>query len=72
MQLTITIDDTASATRILEGVCTATKYDAGSGMTKADWVRKQIETYLKTTAYRGEARATADAIGSQINAIVVH
>lgn len=72
MTLTLTIDDSTEATRLVNNYCKATGYTAASGLTKADWVRKNISDYLKQLAKRGEIKQAAATIGTEIDAIVIH
>lgn len=69
MQITLTIADPNDATRLLNDLCSATKYDPGSGITKADWLKQQMALWLKQTAKRGEFKDTAAVISTAIDAI---
>lgn len=72
MTITITIDNAAEATRVLNGFCSGTNYDSASGITKADWMVQQLGLYVKQKAMQGEFKVTAASVKSDINAIVVH
>lgn len=72
MTLTITIDDAAQATRVINDYCVATNYDAASGKTKLQWAKEKIILYLKQTAARGEFVTDRDAIAAAIQAINIY
>ena len=60
MTVSLNIPD-ASATQIVEGVCAATGWTAGSGKTKAEWAKTMLGNWVKETAKRGlltQERAT--------------
>ena len=71
MTLTLTITDNVAGQRLVDDFCVATKWDAGSGITKADWVRQHVGEYLKLMAKRGEFKTAQVAIVSAIDAIVI-
>jgi hypothetical protein len=56
MTLTINIPD-AVAPQLVDGICTATNYDAASGKSKADWAKDQVIRTMKTLAANGAMRA---------------
>lgn len=72
MTLTLTIDDAAQATRILNDFCVATKYDPQSGITKADWMKQRLGFYMKQTAKSGEFNTAAATIKTELDAIVIY
>ena len=69
--LTLTINDNAEAQRLLDGYCIGSNYDPAGGLTKQDWVKKNLGEYLKLTALRGEFKESSDTITSELNAIVI-
>lgn len=71
MTLTLTIDDDAQATRLLNGFCAGTQYDPASGKTKAAWAKERLSDYMKVMAKRGEFKAAQATIVSEIDAVVV-
>lgn len=72
MTVTLTIDDPVQAQRVVDGLCVATRYDAGSGKTKAQWIKERMITYMKTLAARGESQATAETITGEVTSIVIY
>lgn len=70
MTLTITIADNTEAQRVLDGLCAATNYDPGSGITKGDWVKARLVEFLRTYTKRGENRINAIASSTAIDSIV--
>lgn len=69
--MTLTIADNVAAQRIVEGVCTATRYDPASGKTKAEWVKDQIADFLKRQARQGLVQTDAATITTELKAVVV-
>ena len=57
MTLTINIPDEV-APQIVDGICEATNYDAGSGKTKAVWAKEQVIAHLKRMATSGVMKST--------------
>jgi hypothetical protein len=55
MTLTINIPDEV-APQLVENICTATSYDAGSGKTKAQWAKEQLIRTLKNMAASGAVK----------------
>jgi hypothetical protein len=55
MNLTINIPD-AVAPQVIDGICTATNYDAASGKTKAQWAKEQVIKSVKTLATNGAVK----------------
>lgn len=70
MTLTITIADNTDAQRVLDGLCEATDYDAGSGQTKGEWMKDKIIQFLRSYAKRGENKINSVATSTAIDAIV--
>lgn len=69
MQINVNIPD-ASAQTVLDGVCTATGWQASSGVSQADWVQQQAANFIKGSAKRGllilaqaSTSAAVDAVG---------
>ena len=56
MILSINIPDDV-APQVVDGICAATNYDAGSGKTKAVWAKEQLIRTLKNLATSGAVRA---------------
>jgi SLT domain-containing protein len=71
MTLTITIANDTDATRLVNDFCDGTQYDAGSGLTKAQWIKARIVDYVRQMAKRGDYKTGAATISGQIDAIVV-
>lgn len=72
MTITLTIDNAAEAQRVLDGLCTASDYDPGSGLTKGQWVTQQLIKFLKLYAKRGENKTSAINTSAAIDAIVIY
>jgi hypothetical protein len=70
MTITLNIPD-AEATQIVNGICTATGYDAGSGKTKGQWAKEQLVALLKLTAKRGLLRESQQSIQSSIDGVSI-
>jgi hypothetical protein len=71
MTLTITIENATDATRLINDFCSATKWEASSGISKADWARDRIGDYIKQMAKRGEFKDAQVSIVSAIDAIAI-
>jgi len=56
MTLNINIPD-AVAPQLIDNICTATNYDAASGISKAQWAKDQMIRTLKQLAASGAAKA---------------
>ena len=67
MTLTINIPDNV-ATQVVDGVCAATNYDAGSGKTKAQWAKEQLIRTLKNMATSGAAKSTVTSTRATLDA----
>jgi hypothetical protein len=52
MIVSLNIPD-GSASQIVDGVCAATGWTAGSGKTKAEWAKGALANWAKETAKRG-------------------
>ena len=68
MTITLNIPD-ADAAQIVEGICAATGYDAGSGQTQAQWAKAQVVNLVKLTAKRGLWRASQTDINGTVDAV---
>lgn len=55
MTLNINIPD-AVAPQIIDGICSATNYDAASGKTKAQWAKEQLIRTMKAMATNGAVK----------------
>lgn len=68
MTLQINIPD-AIAPAVVDNICLATNWTAGSGKTKAQWAREQVILHVKrlnATGAQLAARAAQTPIGDQI------
>jgi hypothetical protein len=70
MTISLNIPD-ADATQIVDGICAATNYDAGSGKTKAQWAKEQVVTQIKLLAKRGLWRTSQTNVNSTVDAVVI-
>jgi hypothetical protein len=70
MTVTLNIPD-ASATELVDGVCAATGWTAGSGQTKAAWAKEKLAQWLKETAKRGLLKTSHASISSAIDPVVI-
>jgi len=70
MTLTINIPD-AVAPQIVDGICAATNYDAGSGKTKAVWAKEQLILSLKRLATSGVMRSTLTSTKATLDAAAI-
>jgi len=68
MIINLNIPD-ADAPAIVDGVCAATNYDAGSGKTKAVWAKEQVVNLIKLTAKRGLLRASQTSINGTVDGV---
>jgi hypothetical protein len=71
MTLTINIPD-AVATQVVDGICAATNYDAGSGKTKAAWAKEQVILRMKSLAYSGAGRAAMTSTKAAVEAAAIN
>jgi len=70
MQINLNIPD-ASAAQIVDGVCRATGFTAGSGLTKGQWAKGKVIEYIKSTAKRGLQMDSADSIKTTIDPVSI-
>ena len=70
MTLTINIPD-AVANDMVNGICAATNYDAGSGKTKAQWAKEQLIKTMKSMAVSGQARSTMTNTRATLDAAAI-
>ncbi len=61
----------ASATNIVDGVCVATGWTAGSGKTKSQWAKEQLITWVKETAKRGLLMQQRTNITATVDPVVI-
>lgn len=71
MTLSINIPD-AVANDVVNGICAATNYDAGSGKTKAQWAKEQIIKTMKGLAVSGMARSTVTTTRATLDAAAIN
>ena len=70
--MTISIDIPAGvATQVVDGICTATNYDAASGKTKAAWAKEQIIKNIKAMASQGVSRAAMTTSKTALDAAAI-
>ena len=60
MILTITVPDDIAPT-VIDNICVATNYDAGSGKTKAAWVKEKVIAQIKSLNQAGAMKVVAIA-----------
>ena len=58
MTVTFTIDD-ATAAQVITGICTATGWTSGSGITQGQWVKNSTINWWRAIAKVGLAHAAA-------------
>lgn len=71
MTMTINIPD-AVATQVVDGICDATNYDAGSGKTKAQWAKEQVIRTMKNLATNGVVRSTLTSTKATLDAAAIN
>jgi hypothetical protein len=71
MQLTINIPDDV-APQVVDGICTATNYDAASGKTKGQWAKEQLIRTLKGLAVSGMARSSVTTTRATLDAAAIN
>ena len=71
MTLTINIPD-AVATQVVDGICAATNYDAGSGKTKAVWAKEQLILHLKRMATSGAVKSAMTTTKATLDAAAIN
>jgi hypothetical protein len=64
------IPDT-DATQIVNGICAATGWTAGSGKTKGVWAKERLVLWVKDTAKRGLLRESQVSISGTIDPVVI-
>ena len=74
--ITLTFPNDAKATRTRNAYCLKTNYDAGSGMTKRQWMKNELKKHIRKTARRGETDANTIAdkatVKSDFDGIVIN
>ena len=70
MTLTINIPD-AVANDVVNGICAATNYNAGSGKTKAQWAKEQLIRTMKALAVSGTARSVTSTTRATLDAAAI-
>jgi hypothetical protein len=70
MQITLNIPD-ADAPQIVNGICAATNFDAGSGKTKAEWAKEKVVGWIKDTAKRGQLISDRASIVAAVDNISI-
>lgn len=70
MQITLNIPD-GHAGQIVDGICEATGWTAGSGLTKAAWAKAEVVKFVKTTAKRGQVRQSMTTIAAAIDPLSI-
>ena len=70
MQITLTIPD-GNAAEIVDGLCAATGWTAGSGQPKAAWAEDKLTLWIKETAKRGLLRASQTNINATIDPLAI-
>ena len=71
MTLTINIPD-AVAPQIVDGICAATNYDAGSGKTKAQWAKEQLIRTMKAMATNGAVKTAMTTTKSTLDGAAIN
>jgi hypothetical protein len=71
MTLTINIPD-AVAAQVVDGICTATNYDAASGKTKAAWAKEQLIKTMKALAANGAMRSAMTTTKAALDAAAIN
>jgi hypothetical protein len=70
MTITLNVPD-ASATQIVDGICTATGWTAESGKTKAQWAKEKLVAWIKETAKRGLLRSSHTEIAATVDPVSI-
>jgi hypothetical protein len=70
MTLTINIPD-AVANDVVNGICAATNYDAGSGKTKAQWAKEQLIRSMKALATNGAVKSAMTTTKATLDAAAI-
>jgi hypothetical protein len=70
MTMTINIPD-AVAPQVVDGICAATNYDAGSGKTKPQWAKEQVIRLIKNLATSGTVKSTAATTKATLDAAAI-
>lgn len=71
MQIIVNVPD-ESAQTVLDGLCSATGWQAGSGVSQADWAKQQTAAFVKGTAKRGLLIAAQAATAASVEAIGIN
>ena len=71
MTITINIPD-AVAPQVVDGICAATSYDAGSGKTKGQWAKEQLIKMMKAMATNGVVRETATTTKATLDGAAIN
>lgn len=61
----------AAAPSVIDGICTATGWTAGSGKTQAEWAKLELVKWVKETAKRGLLMEQRTLITDAVDPIVV-
>ena len=70
MTLSINIPD-AVAMQVVDGICAATGWTAGSGQPKAAWAKDKLALWIKETAKRGLLRTSQANITATIDPLAI-
>lgn len=68
MIITFDIPD-AQQGQIVDGICAATGWSAGSGVTKAQWAKDAVVKFMKDTAKRGQVRQAMSSIAAAVDGV---
>jgi hypothetical protein len=71
MILNINIPD-AVAPQLIDDICVATNYDAGSGKSKAVWAKEQLIRTMKTLATSGAVKAAMTSTKATLDGAAIN